>query len=141
VELLDVEDAPQMSATRVVLRWSAVAPAAIGSFVASYALMRLAGWLGSSWLYGETVIEHVWTEIVSSGVSGYAFVLGATATAPAHKRHVAAVAGAVFLLLMGAGLFAAFLKRDWWSVASAIVTAGGAAVATSQARDSLRDGE
>ncbi len=119
---------PQMPVWKQVLLWIALLPGAFLGSIVVFWLAKIVTWLGSSYYGEDTWFHHIWTEVVTNGACGAAWVYCAAYIAPRAKITVAITFAAAVLFLTSISFYTAIAQREWMSLLGVVCLIAGAAM-------------
>jgi hypothetical protein len=120
-----------------ILRWVLVPPAAVAGSLLAMFLYGLITMIGN-WGFGmdsDAPFNRLYQLALSGFAGGYAAVWAGAFTAPTHRKVTAITITVVVLMVCGAGVFAAILRKNWWSIYQAVFIVVGAIYAGRSAHD------
>jgi uncharacterized membrane protein len=109
------------------LRWILTPITVVISFVLIGLISQGFVWFQSKMLgLGEDAwLEKIWFNILAPAVTGYLTIMAGVLVAPAHKKIVSLVCGALIVMLGGISLLSLLGRGDWWGILNVIATVSG----------------
>jgi hypothetical protein len=129
------------SSTITFIRWVAFLPCAAAAALFAGFVMRLfqKGIMRIQDLNPDGFLNHLWLEVISSGVIGVAFVYVGARIAPKNRKTVGYVLTVTAILIAGFFSFPAIMQKEWWSLVGCISIAIGASIAAYSISDGVLD--
>jgi uncharacterized membrane protein len=109
------------------LRWLLTPITVVISFIIIGVISQGLVWFQSKMLgLGDDAwLEKIWFNILAPAVTGYFTIMAGVLVAPAHKKIVSLVCGALIVMLGGISLLSLLGRGDWWGILNVIATVSG----------------